>query len=204
MTATISDLTGYLSPYFALYPALPSGFKEQIARSLTALQDAYFEELNAMTDQTETTVSDSGRILLSTLEVERGIAPDEGRVTAVYLEGKRLKRVSPEDFPEQQSPCFCFLDGALQILPSAVAGNEKVKIYYKFLPAAVTVSESGVFSGEIYLAPKHLPLLVYKLQEELCRVSGEETQAELYAKAYGDFADRLAQGFFLSPLRRKL
>ena len=47
MTATISDLTGYLSPFFALYPALPSGFKEQIARSLTALQDAYFEELNA-------------------------------------------------------------------------------------------------------------------------------------------------------------
>ena len=115
-----------------------------------------------------------------------------------------MKRVSPEDFPEQQSPCFCFLDGALQILPSAVAGNEKVKIYYKFLPAAVTVSESGVFSGEIYLSPKHLPLLVYKLQEELCRVSGEEIQAELYAKAYGDFADRLAQGFFLSPLRRKL
>ena len=62
MTATISDLTGYLSPFFALYPALPSGFKEQIARSLTALQDAYFEELNAVTDQTETTVSDSGKI----------------------------------------------------------------------------------------------------------------------------------------------
>lgn len=204
MTATISDLTGYLSPFFALYPELPSGFRKQIAESLTALQDAYFEELNAITDQIEVTVSESGKILLSALEVQQGIAPNEGRVTAVYLNEKRLKKVSPEDFPEQQSPCFCVIDSVLQILPSALSSNNKVKIYYKFLPVPVAVSSNGEFSGEIYLAPKHLPLLVYKLQEELSRVSGEETQAELYAKAYGDFANRLTQGFFSEPFRRKL
>ena len=183
MRATVTDVGGLLDGLLLSYPDCPEREKAYLVAELNALQRLYFKKTSPEYGLTEIALHSFFCIDPADLQVEQGCAVDCEDIEAVFIGEEEITLLPPLAYMRQSCNCGTFLGGRLQMKFSRLPAGSTATILYRCRPEDIVLS-NGVCTGSLYIPEKHLPMVYSRLRACICRLAGDNEEADRWAASY--------------------
>lgn len=188
MRATVTNVNTLIEGLLLSYPECPEREKAYLVSELNALQRLYFKKTSPAFALAEMPFNSFFCIDMTQAQVAQEYAIDQEDVEAVFVDGKEITLLPPLSYMRESGNCGTFFDDYLQMKFTRLPEDTSAKILYRCRPADITVA-NGVCTGAVYIPEKHLPVVYARLRECICRLVGENEEADRWAASYNAWID---------------
>ena len=186
--ATIIDVNALIEGLLLSYPECPAREKAYLVSELNALQQLYFKKTFPEYAIAEVPLNSFFCIDLTEIQPEQGCALDASDIEAVFVGDEEVALLPPLSYLRESGDCGTFFGKYLQMKferhPEALSAS----ILYRCRPSDVVIA-NGVCSGAVCIPEKHLPAVYARLRECICRLVGENEEADRWAASYNAWID---------------